>query len=78
MGQATLRETMRSGGGRIGRATAYNSIGAALSATGLGLAAIPVVMGVRVAESRVTGALELGNNLIARTADLDSLQFSSI
>ena len=73
MGRATLRDTMRSGGKRMGRASAYSAIGSALSATGLGLAAIPVVMGMRVGEARVTARINLGGNLQSRTAELDRL-----
>ena len=74
MGRATLRDTMRSGGKRLGRASAYGAIGSALSATGLGLAAIPVVMGMRVGETRVTARINLGDNLQGRTAELNELR----
>ena len=74
MGRATLRDTMRSGGKRMGRASAYSAIGSALSATGLGLAAIPVVMGMRVGEARVTARINLGDNLQDRTAELNELR----
>ena len=74
MGRATLRDTMRSGGKRMGRASAYSAIGSALSATGLGLAAIPVVVGMRVAETRVTARINLGDNLQSRTAELMALR----
>ena len=77
MGRATLRDTMRSGGKRLRRASAYGAIGSALSATGLGLAAIPVVMGMRVAESRVYARINLGDNLQSRTAELDRLLLDS-
>ena len=73
MGQATLRESMRRGGKRLGRASAYSGIGTALAATGLGLAAIPVVMGLRVAENRVATQINLGDNLASRTAELGRL-----
>ena len=74
MGRATLRDTMRSGGKRLRRASAYGAIGSALSATGLGLAAIPVVMGMRVGETRVTARINLGDNLQGRTAELNELR----
>lgn len=74
MGRATLRDTMRSGGKRLRRASAYGAIGSALSATGLGLAAIPVVMGMRVGEARVTARINLGDNLQGRTAELNELR----
>jgi len=74
MGRATLRDTMRSGGKRMGRASAYSAIGSALSATGLGLAAIPVVMGMRVGEARVAARINLGDNLQGQTAELNELR----
>ena len=74
MGRADLRDSMRSGGKRLGRASAYSAIGSALSATGLGLAAIPVVLGLRVAESRVTAIINLGDNLQSRTVELNALR----
>ena len=73
MGEATLRDSMRSGGKRLVRASAYKAIGSALSATGLGLAAIPVVMGLQVAESRVTTHITLVDNLQSRTTELNAL-----
>ena len=74
MGKAALRDSMRDGGKRLGRASAYSAIGSALSATGLGLGAIPIVMGMRVAEGRVTARINLGDNLQSRTAELNALQ----
>ena len=74
MGKAALRDSMRDGGKRLGRASAYSAIGSALSSTGLGLAAIPIVMGMRVAEGRVTARINLGDNLQSRTAELDGLR----
>ena len=73
MGQATLRESMRRGGRRLHRPTAYSGIGTALAATGLGSAAIPLVMGLRVAESRVSAQVRLGDNLASRTSELEQL-----
>ena len=73
MGAATLRESMRRGGKRLGRTSAYSGIGTVLAATGLGLAAIPVVMGLRVAENRVAAQINLGDNLASRTAELGRL-----
>ena len=73
MGRATLQESLDAGTNRLGRATAYSALGAALSATGLGLAAMPVVMGARVAESRITGQIDLADSLAARTSELNQL-----
>ena len=76
MGRATLQESMRSVGRRSARAITYHTVGAALSATGLGIVSIPLVMGARVAESRITGAVDLAENLVARTDDLNILEFA--
>ena len=76
MGQAILQGTMRSGGERLGRASAYSAIGSALSATGLGLGAIPIVMGMRVAEARLAARINLGDNLQARTDELNGLRLA--
>ena len=73
MGRATLQESIKSGGRRAARSTAYHALGAALSATGLGLAAMPVVMGLRAAETRITGQVNLADGLTARTAELNQL-----
>ena len=69
-GRATLKEATRSGGGRLARSTAYGGIGTVLSATGLGAAAIPVVMGIRLAHNRLAGQINLQSNLQTRTAEL--------
>ena len=69
-GRATLKEATRSGGGRLALSTAYGGIGTALSAAGLGAAAIPVVMGIRLARSRLSGRINLQSNLETRTAEL--------
>ena len=76
MGRATLQESMKGVGRRSARAITYHTVGAALSATGLGIVSIPIVMGARVAESRITGAVDLAENLVARTDDLNILEFA--
>ena len=73
MGQATLRGSMRRGARRLRRPTVYGGIGTALAATGLGIGAIPLVMGLRVAESRVSAQVRLGDNLASRTSELEQL-----
>ena len=73
MGQATLRESMRRGGRQLRRPTVYSGIGTALATAGLGSAAIPLVMGLRVAESRVSAQVRLGDNLASRTSELEQL-----
>ena len=76
MGRTTLQESMKSVGRRSARAITYHTVGAALSATGLGIVSIPIVMGARVAESRITGAVDLAENLVTRTDDLNTLEFA--
>ncbi len=73
MGQATLRESMRRGAGQLPRATAYSGVGTVLATAGLGPAAIPVVMGLRAAESRISRQISLSDNLASRTAELERL-----
>jgi hypothetical protein len=74
MDEATLRESMRRGAGQLPRATAYSGISTALAAAGLGLAAIPMVMGLRAAESRISRQINLSDNLASRTAELEQLK----
>ena len=73
MGRATLQESMQGVGRRSAKAITYHTVGAALTATGLGIVSIPIVMGARVAESRITGAVDLAGNLVTRTVELNSL-----
>ena len=73
MGRATLREAMRRGGRRLARSSAYSTVGTALAATSLGVAAIPIVMSVRVAEGRIIGRINLYDNLKSRTAEIERL-----
>ena len=70
-GRATLRQAALSGGRRLIRPTIYSNLATALATTGLGSAAIPAVMGVRLAERRLTGQINLRSNLEDRTADLE-------
>ena len=69
-GRATLKEATRSGGGRLIRSTIYGGIGTVLSTAGLGAAAVPAVMGIRLAQSRLAGQINLRANLQTRTAEL--------
>ena len=51
----------------------YNAIGALLAPTGVG---VPVVMGMRVAEGRISKRIALGDNLEPRTDELERLTTS--
>ena len=59
-GRSTLRESLRRGARRTGRAAAYDAIGTALGFTGV---AVPVVVALRLVEGRVTRLAALGDNL---------------
>ena len=73
MGRATLQDAMGSGGTRIARSTAYNAVAQALIAAGLGPAAIPATMALRVAETRVRERVALADGLAERVTELRAL-----
>ena len=73
-GRSTLRESFRRGAKRMGRAGIYNAIGVALAPTGVG---VPVVVGIRTAEGRVTSRVALANHLESRTLEIERLTVSS-
>ena len=73
-GRSTLRESFRRGAKRAGRAGVCNAIGVALAPTGV---AVPVVMGMRTVEGRVTGRVALGDHLELRTLELGRLNAST-
>lgn len=70
MGRSTFRESLRTGANRIGRATVYDAIGTLLGPTGV---AIPAVIGLRMAGTRVSGRIGLGDHLESKTEDLRRL-----
>ena len=69
-GRSTLRESLRRGAKRMGRAWVYNAIGVALAPTGVGM---PLTVGLRVAERRVSARVVLGQHLESRTAEIRRL-----
>ena len=73
-GRSTLRESLRRGAKRTGRAAAYDAVGTALGFTGVG---IPVVVGLRLIEGRVTRLVALGDNLESRTFEIGRLAAST-
>ena len=73
-GRSTLRESLRRGAKRTGRAAAYDAVGTALGFTGVG---IPVVVGLRLIEGRVTRLVALGDNLESRTLEIGRLATST-
>ncbi len=76
MGQATLLQATKVGGRKLARAGIYNALGAALSAAGLGPFGIPIVLAVRVGETRLSGQVNLGDNLATRAGELNGLALS--
>ena len=73
-GRATLRESFMRAAKRTGRAGIYNVIGVALAPTGVG---VPVAIGMRIAEGRVSKRIALVENLEARTRELERLTVSA-
>ncbi len=72
-GRTTLRAAMSAGSRRLAKATAYNVIGKALAAAGLGPMAIPVTTALGVAETRVSEQVKLSDGLGARAKELYTL-----
>jgi hypothetical protein len=64
---------MSAGSRRLAKATAYNMIGKALAAAGLGPMAIPVTTALGVAETRVSEQVKLSDGLGARARELELL-----
>ena len=74
-GRATLRESLLRGAKRMGRATVYSAIGAALdAASNSNVVVTPVVMGMRIAETRITDRISLGDRLESRAEELRQLK----
>ena len=73
-GRSTLRESLRRGAKRTGRAAAYDAVGTALGFTGV---AVPVVVVLRLTEARVTRLAALGDNLESRTLEIGRLAAST-
>ena len=75
VGRATLRESLLRGAKRMGRATVYSAIGAALDAASTSNVVVtPVVMGMRIAETRITDRVSLGDRLESRAEELRQLK----
>ena len=64
-GRHTLRESLRRGAERTGRAAVYNVLGSLL-----GPAGVPIALTVRVAETRMTGRIALGDHLESKTLEI--------
>ena len=70
-GRSTLRESFRRGAKRMGKAAIYNAMGVALGPPG-----VPVVIGMRIAEGRVSKRIALVEHLESRTRELERLTVS--
>ena len=73
-GQATLREATSGAGKSLRRAAIWSSIGSGLAATGLGMGALPVAAGLRVAVTRISAQVALGDGLARRVQELNGLR----
>ena len=73
-GQATLREATSGAGKSLRRAAVWSSIGSGLAATGLGMGAVPVAAGLRVAVTRISAQAALGDGLARRVQELNGLR----
>ncbi len=70
MGRSTFRESLRQGAKRISRATVYDAIGTLLAPTGV---AVPAVMGLRMAGTRLAGRIALGDRMESRAEEMRRL-----
>ena len=73
-GRSTLRESFKRGAKRMRRVGVYNAIGALLAPTGVG---VPVVVGMRIAEGRVSKRIALVEHLESRTRELERFTASA-
>ena len=71
-GSASLQMSLKRGAKRLGRATAYNALGMGLSAL-IGPAAMPTIMGVRIAEQRFGHQMAMGEFLRSKTEEIAAL-----
>ena len=75
VGRSTLQESLRRGAKRMGRAAVYGAIGAALdAASNSNIVATPVVMGMRIAQARISDRVSLGDLLELRTEEIRQLR----
>ena len=71
IGRSTVQEALKQSKGRLTRAGAYTTIGAALTATGIGAPiAIPTVAALRVAEGRVRHRAAMGRHVEEKTQEI--------
>lgn len=70
MGRSTVEESLKRGGARLGRSTAYTVLGAALTAVDAGLISVPTVTALRVAEGRIRHRAAMGDHLAEKTQEI--------
>lgn len=70
MGRSTVEESLKRGGARLGRSTAYTVLGAALTAVDAGLISMPTVTALRVAEGRIRHRAAMGEHLAEKTQEI--------
>jgi len=70
IGQSSLDESLRRGAGRLGRATAFSTLGATLSALDAGLLSVPTTIAARIAWSRLTNRIASGEYLQIKTLEI--------
>ena len=74
-GQATLREVASRAGRSLRRAAIWSGVGSGLGATGLGMGVIPATIGLRVATTRISAEMSLGECLARRVQELNALRY---
>ena len=70
LGRSTVEESLKRGGARLGRSTAYTVLGAALTAVDAGIISVPTVTALRVAEGRIRHRAAMGKHLAEKTQEI--------
>ena len=70
LGRSTVEESLKRGGARLGRSTAYTVLGAALTAVDAGLISVPTITALRVAEGRIRHRAAMGEHLAEKTQEI--------
>ncbi|MCH7842515.1 MAG: hypothetical protein IID01_07080 [Chloroflexi bacterium] len=70
IGQSSLEESLQRGARRLGRSTAFSTLGATLVALDAGILSVPTTTAARVAWSRVTNRIASGEYLQMKTSEI--------
>lgn len=70
LGRSTVEESLKRGGARLGRSTAYTVLGAALTAVDAGIISVPTVTALRIAEGRVRHRAAMAEHLAEKTQEI--------